>query len=123
MKSFLTATAILLALGAPSGFAQPGNNTGGASTDSTSSGGQYTGDGIAGTANGSGTGGTATTANNSQKSPDYDSTAAKRRNSPNAGQSTSSTARTMSQGPNGTPLIRDGRDDTDQGSYQPKTPP
>jgi hypothetical protein len=124
MKSFLTATAILLALGAAPAIAQSSNSTSsGAGTDSTSSGGQYTGGGIAGTSNGGGTAGTAATANNSQNSPDYDSTAADRRNSANKGGTSGSAARTMSQGPNGTPRMHDGPSDPAQGSYQPKTPP
>jgi hypothetical protein len=126
MKSFLTATAILLAIGTVPALAQSSNgaagtsSSNGAGTDSTSSGGQYTGDGIAGTSNG---GGTAGTASFGRKSPDYDSTAAKRRNSINGGQASSPTVRTMSQGPNGTPRIQEGRSDNSQGFYQPKTPP
>jgi len=121
MKSYLTVTAILLVLGSAPAFAQSSNNTSsGADTNSTSSGGQYTGGGIAGTSNGGGTAGTAATANN--KSPDYDSTAAIRRNSAKGG-GTGSTAHTMTQGPNGTPRLPEGPNDTDQGSYQPKTPP
>lgn len=123
MKSFLTATAILLAMGAAPALAQ---SSGGAGATSTSSGGQYTGGGIAGTSNGGGTAGTAATANNAQTGPDYDSSAANRRNAAGNGRQSGSTTRTMSQGPNGTPRMHDGPSDKNNNSpdsYQPKTPP
>jgi len=122
MKSFLSATAILLAVGAAPALAEP-NSGSGAGTDSTSSGGQYSGGGIAGTSNGGGTAGTAGTAAHAQKSPDYDSTAADRRKAAGKGGAAGSNARTMSQGPNGTPGLHDGADDNGQGPYRAKTPP
>ena len=96
MKSFLSATAILLAVGAAPALAEPNSGSGA---------------------------GTAGTAANAQKSPDYDSTAADRRKAAGKGGAAGSNARTMSQGPNGTPGLHDGADDNGQGSYRAKTPP
>lgn len=121
MKSFLTATAIMLAFGAAPTLAQSSGNSG-ADNSSTSSGGQYTGGGIAGTSNGGGTAGTAGTAANQQQNPDYDSTAAQR-NSANKGANSGSTTRNMSQGPNGTPYPPTTMNDRNPERKRPTTPP
>jgi hypothetical protein len=121
MKSFLAATAILLAMGATPAFGQSGGNSG-ASNTSTSSGGQYTGGGIAGTSNGGGTAGTAGTAANQPQNPDYDSTAAQQ-NSANKGANSGSTTRNLSQGPNGTPYPPITTNDRGSERRRPTTPP